>query len=184
MVSRETLLCYNAVMKDQWISVEDRLPVKGLWLVYGSSETSPPTMRVDEYDSEWGWTGPLEVTHWRELPLPPEFGSISFAGIELASSTLCVSNVDDCQELITWPKPAVLTCKLSADGGQSIHDFMAEAKWQQLCRRELSPMFGWIPMPVAYVTVDGVRVPVEEIGPLQSDGDSAEVTFTVWRHWS
>jgi hypothetical protein len=55
----------------QWISVEDSLPAKGLWLVYGSSETSPPTMRVDEYDGEWGWTGPLEVTHWRALPLPP-----------------------------------------------------------------------------------------------------------------
>jgi hypothetical protein len=59
-------------MKDQWISVEDRLPAKGMWLVYGSSETSPPTMGVAEYDSEWGWTGPLEVTHWRALPLPPE----------------------------------------------------------------------------------------------------------------
>jgi hypothetical protein len=59
-------------MKDQWISVEDRLPAKGMWLVYGSSETSPPTMGVAEYDSEWGWTGPLAVTHWRELPLPPD----------------------------------------------------------------------------------------------------------------
>jgi hypothetical protein len=59
-------------MKDQWHSVEDRLPTKGMWLVYGPSETSPPTMGVVEYDGEWGWTGPLEVTHWRELPLPPE----------------------------------------------------------------------------------------------------------------
>jgi len=64
---------YVKSLKGQWFSVDDdSLPEKGLWLVYGSSETGPATMRVDEYDGEWGWTGPLSVTHWRELPLPPE----------------------------------------------------------------------------------------------------------------
>jgi hypothetical protein len=53
------------------VNVSDRLPEKGMWLVYGSSETGPPTMRVDEYDGEWGWTGPLAVTHWRALPAAP-----------------------------------------------------------------------------------------------------------------
>jgi hypothetical protein len=34
-------------------------------------------------------------------------------------------------------------------------------------RTACGDQFGWIPMPVAYATVNGAKIPIEEIGPLR-----------------
>lgn len=55
-----------------WISVEDRLPPPGMYLISDSN-----SVYVAEFDRNWGFcpdVGPWfkSVTHWMPLPEPPK----------------------------------------------------------------------------------------------------------------
>lgn len=68
-----------------WISVEDRLPPEGTWVI-GATCLSPRTEHkkiiskelffdgVNEHGVHWLYEGDwsYKVTHWQPLPLPPE----------------------------------------------------------------------------------------------------------------
>jgi hypothetical protein len=64
-------------VQSQWVSVEDRLPEKGLFKMY-LIKLKPMIMRVEEdeividlYFSRWENHESDEVTHWMPLPKPP-----------------------------------------------------------------------------------------------------------------
>ena len=62
---------YNAgYRKQEWISVEDRLPTKSheRYLVY----TELGIVDFDIYSAIGGWQGNSYVTHWMPLPQPPQ----------------------------------------------------------------------------------------------------------------
>lgn len=52
---------------------------------------------------------------------------------------------------MSWADGCTITGSITidSDGCRPLLDAIAEAEWQAELRRELSPMFGWIPMPVA-----------------------------------
>jgi hypothetical protein len=114
-----------------------------------------------------------------------KFGSISLAGIELTDSLDADVEIID-PNACTFADPGrvpTVTYEMAVKDCRASHDFLADAEWQRRCRRELSPMFGWTPMPVAYATMCGTKIPLEEIGQFQDGGECVEVAVTVWRHW-
>ena len=78
-------ICKKFVVKDQWISVEDRLPENNLFvLVFGkikeniyatymlSYRFTASSTKTNEWDCEFLKTYPFIVTHWQPLPEQPK----------------------------------------------------------------------------------------------------------------
>lgn len=66
---------YNHGQQDRWISVEDRMPEDGVWvLIFSAGVTDDLQWDIGYWDvsGKWkciGWDYP--VTHWMPLPSPP-----------------------------------------------------------------------------------------------------------------
>lgn len=54
----------------EWVSVEDRLPEPGAFLVVGSNQNGIQVV-ISEYNSKYGFISIANVTHWQPLPSPP-----------------------------------------------------------------------------------------------------------------
>jgi hypothetical protein len=88
---------------------------------------------------------------------------------------------------MSWADSVTITGSVTIDA-DAIRGAVAEAKlelmvaplpeWQAKLRRELSPMFGWVPMPIAWVTVGALRVPLERVERIGDD-----LLLTAWRYW-
>jgi hypothetical protein len=75
--------CYKAgyqAAAPQWISVKDRLPEIGEWVLINGPEVC---QRIEPPSSNWDWKfawatdhesfyEPTDVTHWMALPKPPK----------------------------------------------------------------------------------------------------------------
>ena len=56
----------------EWISVEDRLPEDGFYLIYASSYNYQVTATANLLTGGWIVDPNINVTHWQPLPSPPQ----------------------------------------------------------------------------------------------------------------
>ena len=77
---KDSFLAGYQVAAPQWISVKERLPEIGEWVLINGSEVcqrvAPPS---SSWDWEFAWATdrhsfyePTDITHWMPLPKPPE----------------------------------------------------------------------------------------------------------------
>ena len=72
-------LITNGVTVQEWISVTERLPENGEWVLCFMKDTCVGTFRVLQWnyiDWQWNdeneWFDEKDVTHWMPLPEPPK----------------------------------------------------------------------------------------------------------------
>lgn len=79
-VNEACRMAIKALRAQQWISVEDRLPMNNkpvqvyMPKLYRNIQTAFYDRYYGEDDGEWHeqWISNGDVTHWRELPQPPK----------------------------------------------------------------------------------------------------------------
>ena len=73
-------------MNEQWVSVNDLLPVDNMVIVYAPSlDAESPLITTAWHDRAFGWSMIVDewiksITHWMPMPLPP--GSAGRRSIE------------------------------------------------------------------------------------------------------